>query len=490
MIHHGKKAVVIGSGAGGLATAVRLRRKGFEVTVFEAGSRPGGKATSIEKDGFFFGFGPSLFTFPQLLDDLFILCGKNPADYYSYSRIDPVCNYFYPDGIRLSAFADKEKFARELEDKTGEPSQNVLRHLKNIGEVYHLTKDIFLYNSVHKLKTYLNTGTLEALFKLSKIGINQSMIEANRRQFKTDHVIQLFNRYATYNGSDPYLAPSTLNVIAHPEYNEGGYFLSGGMPDLSKNLHRLAVEMGVNFRFESRVTEIQLKGEKVCGVKLGEESVPADIVVSNMDVQYVYRELLKNHLPGHRALKEPLSTSAMIFYWGIRGSFPELDLHNIFFSSDYRKEFDHLTRLKTIADDATVYVFISSKMNPSHAPEGCENWFTLINVPSDSGQDWSQLREKARQSILRRLSDSLGTDIQPLIISETVNDPVTICRQTLSYSGALYGSSSNNKYAAFLRHPNFLSEVGNLYFTGGSVHPGGGIPLCLLSAKIVDEIIG
>ena len=229
-----KTAIVIGSGVGGLATAVRLARKGFLVKVFEANPSFGGKATKIEKDGFFWGFGPSLFTFPELLDELFELCGRQPAKYYKYHRIDPICNYFFSDGTRLSAFADKEKFAKEIADKTGEPASHVLNHLKHIGRIYELTKDIFLFKSVHKLRTYLTLKSLKALFRLPVIGIDINMNKANEKRFKDKRVIQLFNRYATYNGSDPYLAPSTLNVIAHPEYNQGGYFLDGGMPDLSK----------------------------------------------------------------------------------------------------------------------------------------------------------------------------------------------------------------------------------------------------------------
>lgn len=482
-------ALVIGSGVGGLATAVRLARKGYKVQVFEANASFGGKATKIEQDGFFWGFGPSLFTFPELLDDLFRLCGRNPADYYKYHRIDPICNYFFDDGTRLSAFADNQKFADEIEAKTGEPAKHVLKHLKKIKKIYELTKDIFLFNSVHKLRTYLTFKSLSAFFQLPTIGINTNMHAANKVDFKDKRVVQLFDRYATYNGSNPYQAPSTLNVIAHPEYNNGGYFLDGGMPDLSRSLHALACELGVTFHFNSKVEKIEVANSKATGVWANGVLHKADVVVSNMDVVHTYRSLLPDAKQPEKILNHPKSTSALIFYWGINRSFPELDLHNIFFSGDYEKEFDYITNKKSICDDPTVYVFISKKYQDRHAPAGCENWFTLINVPHDAGQNWEQLIAEARANILKKLSKALGTDIAPLIISEHINYPKTIEAQTLSYLGALYGSSSNDKYSAFLRHPNFSREIKNLYFCGGSVHPGGGVPLCLLSAKIIDELL-
>ena len=460
------------------------------VKVFEANPSYGGKATKIEKDGFFWGFGPSLFTFPELLDELFTLCGRNPADYYKYHRIDPVCNYFFSDGTRLNAYAEPEKFAKEIEAKTGEPAENVISHLKTIKKVYEITKDMFLFKSLHKLRTFITLNSLKALFNFSAIGINTNMFEANSKKFGDSRVVQLFNRYATYNGSDPYVAPSTLNVIAHPEYNEGGYFLDGGMPDLSRSLYQLACELGVDFHFNSLVEKIEVSKKTVKGVFVNGLFHEADLVASNMDVVFTFQKLLKEQQQPTRIIEQPKSTSAIIFYWGIKKSFPELDLHNIFFSDNYKREFDFLTNKKLIYSDPTVYVFVSKKYQPKHAPEDCENWFTLINVPHNTGQDWTQLIAEAKRNILYKLNKSLGVDIEPLIISETITSPLTIGERTLSYAGALYGNASNNKYAAFLRHPNFSQKIKGLYFCGGSVHPGGGVPLCLLSAKIIDELVG
>ena len=489
MVDSNKTVIVIGSGVGGLATAVRLARRGYKVKVFEANTSYGGKATKIEKDGFFWGFGPSLFTLPELLDELFILCGRKPDEYYKYHKLDPICNYFFADGARLSAYADRDKFAAEIEAKTGEPADHVLSHLDKINRVYHLTKDIFLFKSVHKVGTYLNLKPLQALFRIKDIGINANMNKVNQQTFNDPRVVQLFNRYATYNGSDPYIAPSTLNVIAHPEYNQGGYFLDGGMPDLSRSLYQLATELGAEFVFGTRVEKIEVKNKTAVGVLAKGKVHSADIVVCNMDVVYAYNKLMPEQKAPRHILDQPKSTSAIIFYWGIKKTFPELDLHNIFFSGDYPQEFHYLTEKKLIYHDPTVYVFISKKYQDRHAPEGQENWFTLINVPHDAGQNWDELVAEARRNIITKLNKCLGVDIEPLIVCETINYPKSIESQTLSYLGSLYGNASNNRYSAFLRHPNFTSKIKNLYFCGGSVHPGGGVPLCLLSAKIIDELI-
>ncbi|MEL7002584.1 MAG: phytoene desaturase, partial [Bacteroidota bacterium] len=183
------------------------------------------------------------------------------------------------------------------------------------------------------------------------------------------------------------------------------------------------------------------------------------------------------------------SSSGLIFYWGIKGSFPSLHLHNIFFSKNYEKEFQHIFEDKTVYGDPTVYVNITSKLNPGDAPEGHENWFVMVNTPCNEGQNWQKLTEEVRKNVLDKLSGLLKTDIEESIVSEKTLDPINIESKTSSFKGSLYGTSSNSKFAAFLRHPNFTSKLDNLYFCGGSVHPGGGIPLCLLSAKIVVESV-
>ena len=488
--NHSRQAIVIGAGIAGIASAVRLALKGYSVKVFEANSYPGGKLSEFEAAGYRFDAGPSLFTMPQYVDELFDLAGKDPRDYFQYRRLDRLCAYFYEDGTLINAWSDPEKFADEIAAKTADPASSVKAFLKKSGKIYSITNHVFLEKSLHRLKTYLSIDTLKSFLQIAGIDSMRSMNKANESFFRDEKTVQLFNRYATYNGSDPYQAPATLNVIPHLEYHYGAYFPEGGMYSITTSLVKLAEDLGVEFNYSSRVDEIIIKNDAVKGVKVNDSQNIASIVVSYMDVWFTYKKLLPHLIAPQGTLGQERSSSALIFYWGINGEFPEMDLHNIFFSNNYQQEFDAIWKEEKIHQDPTVYINITSKYKPDDAPPGCENWFVMINVPSNTGQDWDTLIAQARTNILEKLSRVLGKDIESRIKSETILDPRSIESKTSSYQGSLYGTSSNNKFAAFLRHPNFSSAIKGLYFAGGSVHPGGGIPLALLSAKIVGDLTG
>lgn len=484
---NGKKAIVIGSGIAGLATSIRLAKKGYRVQVFEANHYPGGKLTAIEQDGFRFDAGPSLFTMPQLVEELFELCGEATDEHFRYKKLDLGCRYFYEDGTTLNAWADKQRFAAEVEEKTTDEGSTLLAALEKSGKLYKLLAELFMYRSLNDVKTFLNKKALKAYANLHEFNFFSTMNGANEKRFSDPRLVQLFNRYATYNGSDPYQTPATMNIIPHLEYNIGAFFPEEGMHSITMSLFELARRQGVDFSFNAPAEEIVLQGKGVRGVKVNGETHTADVVVSNMDMVNTYRKLLKDYPAPRRLLKQPKSSSALIFYWGINRQFPELDLHNIFFSGNYKEEFDYIFSKGAVCDDPTVYVNITSKEKPDDAPEGCENWFTMINVPNNSGQDWDELIADAKAAIIKKLSRMLGTPVEPLIVTEDILDPRLIEQRTSSVQGALYGNSSNNKFAAFLRHANASSGIKNLFFCGGSVHPGGGIPLCLLSAKITAD---
>ena len=208
-----------------------------------------------------------------------------------------------------------------------------------------------------------------------------------------------------------------------------------------------------------------------------------------MDIYPTYKYLLKGISAPKQILKREKSSSAIIFYWGIKNKFDKLDLHNVFFSDNYKSEFDAIFNRKTPADDFTIYINITSKDVPSDSPNGSENWFVMINTPADHGQNWEKIVNELRKKTIIKLNRILKVDLETMIEEEKVLTPPIIEKRTSSHRGALYGSSSNDKLAAFLRHPNFSSKIKNLYFCGGSVHPGGGIPLCLLSAKIATDLI-
>jgi len=481
------KVAIIGSGVGGLATAIRLAGKGYEIEVFEANSHPGGKLSSFEQDGFRFDAGPSLFTMPHFIEELFELAGKNIKDYFEYIQMETVCHYFWEDDTSLVAYADAKRYAKEVEENLGVDGKVLFKALKDAKRKYDLTAEVFLHRSLHQSKNYLNKETIRGLLAMPTLDIFNTINKVNKR-LKHPKLIQLFNRFATYNGSNPYEASGIMTSIPHLEQGFGTFFPKGGMTSITQSLYQLAMDLGVTFHFNHRVDSILVKNSKAEGIQVNGQKLHFDKVVSNMDVFFTYKKLLPNEKHPHRILNQPKSSSALIFYWGIEKEFKQLGLHNILFSENYKAEFDHIFNKKTVYNDPTVYINISSKQESNDTPDGCENWFTMVNVPSDEGQNWDKIIEEVRENTINKISRILKTDIRPIIKTEAILEPRTIESRTGSHKGALYGSSSNNLMSAFLRHPNFSNKIKNLYFCGGSVHPGGGIPLCLLSAKIVSDV--
>jgi len=483
------KVIIIGSGVAGLATSIRLARKGYDVQVFDANPYPGGKLSAFNLGDFRFDAGPSLFTMPQFVEELFEICGENPKEYFEYSKKEIGCSYFWEDGTRLNAYDNQELFFSEVESVLGVPPKVLADYLKKAKKKYDLTESIFLKQSLHKLKSFLNTETLKAILQIRTLELGKSLHQINQEQLKEPHLVQFFDRFATYNGSNPYQTPGIMTLIQHLENHYGTFVPKKGMESITSSLYELAKRQGVVFRLNERVNQIIVENQKSVGVKTGNAFYPADKVCSNMDVYPTYKQLLNKEFQPSKILEQERSSSAIIFYWGISREFKELDLHNIFFSEDYKKEFKTIFEEQTVSDDPTVYVNITSKDIPSDAPKGCENWFVMINTPPDSDQDWNELVQSLRASVLKKINRILGVNLQDFIVEEDTLTPRLIEQKTESHQGALYGSSSNARMAAFLRHPNFSQQIKNLYFCGGSVHPGGGIPLCLLSAKIVSDQI-
>lgn len=483
------RAVVIGAGMGGLAISIRLAASGYQVDVLEQNAFAGGKVALIEKEGFRWDAGPSLFTLPENMEELFQIAGVDIRDRFAYDRLEETCRYFWEDGTKLTAHADGKAFAKEMDKVLQVGEEKVLEFLKRSKKNYETAAELFLYRSMHKLSTWTNPKARKAYLNLPFKSLLSTMAGYNTAFFNNEKATQLFNRFATYNGSDPYQAPALLNVIPHLEHGKGAYFPKGGMISIPKALTDLAKELGVKFHFNNGAKQIEISNGKAVGVYAESGFYPADVVVSNLDVFHTYRKLLPDQPAPEKILRQPRSSSGIIFYWGIKKEFPQLGLHNIFFSEDYRKEFDAIFKQKQLHPDPTVYVNISSKLNPTDAPSGMENWFVLMNVPSNVGQDWDRMVEDMRGYVLKKLSRMLEVDMSTLIGVEEHLDPVKIEGQTGSYAGSLYGTSSNSKWAAFFRHANFSKNIKGMYFTGGSVHPGGGIPLSLLSGRIVHDLI-
>ena len=483
---HQKKditAIVIGAGIAGLSSAIRLAAKGVHLTVLEQQDTYGGKMGVWEQDGYRYDTGPSLFTMPQYVNELLTIDGKSDVT-FEYDELENIGNYFWEDGTQMTATKDVEQLKDEFLKQLSEPKENIDAYLADSKIKFEITNHVFLEKSLHKLKTYLSWGTVKSFFRLSKVDIFKNMNAQNELRFNNPKTVQFFNRYATYNGSNPYQAAATLNVIPHYEFGFGAFFPKKGIRSIADALCQKAIHLGVIFQFSTQVSKVEKIGERY----IVNGDTESDILICNMDVASAAKGPLKNFVSSKRKKYEP-SSSALIFYWGIDREFKELDLHNIFFSSDYMKEFENIFHNRKIDNDPTVYIHISSKCKVDDAPVGCENWFVMVNAPYVAGQDWEKMINEARENILIKVSKRLGTDISRHIRLEHKLTPELIQSKTGSYKGALYGSSSNDRMAAFLRQPNFSSGHKGLYFCGGSVHPGGGIPLCLLSGKITTDII-
>lgn len=478
------KVGIIGAGVGGLGSAIRFAQAGHDVMVFEANSHPGGKINNLELGGYRWDMGPSLFTGPEYLQELYDLCGED-FNSFPFRKLDECFRYFFEDGTTFTLSSDRNKMIETLARELGEDQKAISDYLLKSEANYKAIAPLFIEKSLHRWKHLMNKNLFKALSRLSQYKLSKTMHEENAYSFANSKTVQIMDRYATYNGSSPYKAPAMLNMIQHLELNEGVYLPKNGMVQIAKSLHHLAEKQGATFNFNERVREVKIENNNVTGLVTDKGEYLFDIIISNMDVLHTYRKLLPEfNTPPDKILNQERSSSAMVFYWGIKKEFQQLGVHNMFFAKDYKAEFNALFETKTLYSDPSIYIHITSKEKPEDAPKGSENWFTMINAPINTGQDWNEYRKLTRKSILSRLSKDLDTDIESLIEEEFVMDAPFIEKNYSGAFGSIYGNSSNNKYAAFYRHPNFSKKIKGLYFAGVTVHPGGGIPLALNSAKI------
>ena len=483
-----KKAIVIGAGIGGMASAIRLANLGFDTAVYESNSFPGGKINSKKMGSYRFDMGPSVFTEPHLVEELLSI-NSDESPEFDFIKLPASCCYFFEDGSKITMPSGRKRVAEVFVNQLGEEKRASLAYLDMIEKNYEALYPVFISSSLHRLGQWMNKGIFRALFRMPKYGLFKTMNNVNKSYFKNEKTVQILNRFATYNGSNPYRTPGLLNIIAHLELNIGPYIPKGGMVAITNSVYKKACSMGVEFHFNQKVDEIFFEAEEPSGVLVNGVKKYSDIIVSNMDIHHTYERLMPGVEGPKKILKQEKSTSAVVFYWGIKKNFPQLDVHNIFFSQEYEQEFDHLFEKKDISRDPTVYIHISSKVESLDAPKDGENWFVMVNAPINEGQDWNELRARTRANVLLKLNKILGVSIEDLIEEEDYTDPVLMESNYSGKQGSIYGNSSNSRMAAFYRHPNFSSKLKGLYFAGVTVHPGGGIPLALNSAKIIERCV-
>jgi phytoene desaturase len=494
-----KQVVVVGAGIGGMSAAIRLATAGCRVTVVEALDRPGGKMGELREAGFRFDTGPSVITMRHVFERLFRDAGRDLRDYLDLVPLNPITRYHWRDGLVLDAVSDEDAMCAQIERVSPRDVDGYRRFMRYVAGLYHVVSEPFLYRRKPTLRDLLHLPLGDVL----KVDGLRTLHAAVKSYFHDPHLVQLFDRFATYNGSSPYRAPATFNVIAHVEMVLGAWYPRGGVYQLARAFERLAVELGVEFRYSSPVGEVQVSCTTntshplVTGVELTKGgTITADAVVCNVDYthaqQTLLTPLLKTRGKQQRKMAQPLepSCSGFVMMLGVHTEPNDFAHHNIFFSDDYRREFDDIFDRRIPPTDPSLYLCITSKTDPDHAPQRCENWFVMVNAPYLSETyKWDAHADEYAVFVKRELVARKVLASEQDIVLERRWTPQDLQNTFGGYAGSIYGFSSNGKRAAFMRPNNRSTQAQRLYFVGGSVYPGGGVPLVTLSGMAAAECV-
>ena len=470
-----KKILVIGAGLGGLAAAIRLARAGHAVEVWERNGEPGGKLKELRVGDFSWGTGPSLLTMPHVLRELFADAGERMEDHLDLVQLESACRYFWTDGTMID------------EDATFWRQPEIARFLEYARGIYELSGEAYLTRPPSEFWRAFTPANLPKLRHLPKVATLRTLAAEVERRISDPHLRQIFLRFATYNGSSPYLTPATFNIIPYVEAEFGAWYVRGGMHKIAEELAVLARRNGVVFRFNT--TAYSWANQEA----VSEDNVRtrADYLVCNADVLTARSSFLFSASAQKKLLAPPLSTSGFILFLGVRGRDERLRHHNIFFSDDYPNEFAEIHERKISPTEPTIYISASARTDPAHAPEGHDNYFVLINAPArDPNETWTKAEaEGYRDLVLRRLERFGFDDLPARIVAERIFTPSDFATRDLARHGSLYGWASHSIGASLFRPPLRAPDDWSVFFAGGTTHPGGGIPLVLLSGKMVADMI-
>ena len=480
-----KKAVVIGAGIGGLSSALLLSSRGYDVTIIEKNSTVGGKMSEVEAMGYRFDTGPSLLTMPHLLEELFQIAGLELEKYLTLQKLDHLCRYHYPDGTVFENWVSEEKTVLEIQRFAPEDAEAYTTFMNSSTRLYELTESVFLRNPLFEWKDLRSLPFLDLL----RIDAFSTVSQKVDRTFSSSYLRKFFKRFTTYNGSSPYQAPATLNVIPHVELRMGAYYVEGGMIQIAKALQKACTELGCKWKLGEEVCAIKGNREQIHSIELSSgEEISADVVISNADASFTTQNLLKKISKKRdikRSEKNEPSSSGYVLLLGVEKKWPELRHHNIFFSEDYEAEFNQIFKQHVCPDDPTIYVTNTSESDPSDAPEGHSNLFILVNTPYLP----VEVPKSYSEQIIHILEKRGMNDLKKHIRFQEEIKPEEFEKRYYSNRGSIYGTSSNGLFSAFLRPRNAHDTIRNLFLVGGSTHPGGGIPLVLLSSFHAIELL-
>jgi diapolycopene oxygenase len=481
-----KRAVIVGGGLGGLATAVRLSARGWRVTVCEQGDTLGGKMNRASAHGFTFDTGPSLITMPWIFEDLFAAAGSRLDEHLELTEMQPLARYVFADGTAFDYTTSLPAWLETVRALEPADVDGFWRFLRLGARIFELSKATFFRRSPLAPPDRRALAALRHMPLRHAWGNYHAAVAAH---FRSPYLRQLFDRYPTYVGSSPYAAPATLAIIPYIEFAYGGWYVTGGLYRIVEALAALASRHGVEIRTGARVTNIDGDDRTTRGVTLASgERLAAEVVVMNGDASDGPSLLGR---PAARALPVPeRSMSGLVWLIASKRSLPDVRHHTVAFSADYRTEFGDLFERRRFPADPTVYVNVPSRTDRSVVPGEGETIFVMANAPANDGDAWdAEAIAAAREATFARLSRSGFPDLSDDVVWSDVWTPARIAARYLMPGGAIYGTHSHGWRHAFLRPPNKDRRVAGLYYVGGSTHPGGGTPTVLMSAEIVSNLI-
>ena len=484
------RVAVIGGGVAGLSAAVNLASRGVAVTIFEKNAALGGKLNRWQKGGFTFDTGPHVLTMLFAIQELFQTAGERFEDHVDLIRLPTICRYHFPDGDYFDAAADPRQTGEQIGKIFPGGKDEFFAYLSHSQDVYEKTVDTFLRQDPSEAMK--RAGAFSALASLKGfLDLNpfESLDRRIQRTFTDERLRQIFRLYALYSGSHPKRCSSIFSVVAHVQWNIGTFYLKGGLYSLVEAIKELMSKLNVQVALNSEVTEITTEGKNCRAIKVMSNGTETehlvDGLICNQDVLTAHR-LLPNLSPPTDV--EP-STSAFLILAGIRGSYPTLSHHNSFLTGDEWREYAEIFDNHEPPTDPTIGVSNQSFSDSSRAPDGMTNLFIMANVPAMADQrTWTPERTADYRSVILRKLERMGLpDLESRIIVEDMWTPNDFSIRYNSYRGSLYGLSSNGWKQAFLRPPQRAKGLRGLYYAGGTTHPGGGVPLCILSGKIAAE---
>jgi phytoene desaturase (3,4-didehydrolycopene-forming) len=490
-MRNAKSAVVIGAGIGGIATAARLARSGFNVTVLEKNAEPGGRTSQLWREGHRFDLGPTLFLMPEVWEQTYAALGEKMSDHLDLRRIDPTYTVHFEDGLRLQLTANLGQMQTQLESVEKTAFTGFLAYMAEGSRHYKLSLDAFLGRNFRSLPEYLSLHNLPLLLRLKALAKHY----ANTGRFFNDERLRAaFTFQNMYLGLSPFDAPATFSLLQYTELAEGVWYPMGGMYRAIESLTNIARKLGVQFIFDTAVQEIRVDKSRVSGVIADNgQEFTADVYVGNADLPYIYKELLPPNRTAKSLDRRQYTCSTIMFYWGVDQAYPQIAHHNVFLGGDYRGSFESIFKEHGLPARPSFYVHAPARTDPSAAPAGQDTLYVLVPVGHlDEGtrQDWDVMIARAREAVLQRLASDMGVhDLREHIKFEIVYQPRTWKERFNLEKGAAFGLSHNFMQVGYLRPQNRHRKFRNLYFAGASTHPGTGLPIVLLSAKLATERI-